>query len=89
MTTSDRPGRIQASNSTHPREAFVWVWLPTATEPVVAGRLDVNGEITLFTYGRSQNALTMRAPIRGGNASFWRDTLASCIQAATPVTSAC
>jgi hypothetical protein len=22
-----------------PREAFVWVWLPEATEPVVAGRL--------------------------------------------------
>lgn len=42
-----------------PREAFVWVWLPDATEPVVAGRLDDLGRlggpdgIVTFTYGRS------------------------------------
>lgn len=24
-------------------EAFVWIWLPGATEPVVAGRLDQDG----------------------------------------------
>jgi serine/threonine-protein kinase HipA len=47
-----------------PRRAFVWVWLPGATEPVVAGRLDVlatrssglvpdvSATIT-FTYGSS------------------------------------
>ncbi|NEH67484.1 type II toxin-antitoxin system HipA family toxin, partial [Rhizobium leguminosarum] len=34
-------------------EAFVWMWLPGATEPVVAGRLDQNGERLLFTYGAS------------------------------------
>lgn len=34
-------------------EAFVWVWLPGAAEPVVAGRLDPVGPITSFTYGRS------------------------------------
>jgi len=33
--------------------AFVWVWLPGATEPVVAGRLDVVGDQLAFTYGRS------------------------------------
>jgi serine/threonine-protein kinase HipA len=33
--------------------AFVWMWLPGAAEPVVAGRLDVSGEVVLFTYGRS------------------------------------
>lgn len=33
--------------------AFVWVWLPEATEPVVAGRLDQQGAVTAFTYGRS------------------------------------
>ncbi len=34
-------------------QAFVWVWLPAATEPVVAGRLDVVGDQLAFTYGRS------------------------------------
>lgn len=35
--------------------AYVWVWLPDATEPVVAGRLDelAGGELVTFTYGRS------------------------------------
>src|SRR4051812_27093625 len=36
----------------HPREAFVWNWLPNETEPVVAGRLvRVEDEIQ-FVYGR-------------------------------------
>ncbi len=35
------------------RQAFVWVWLPGAVEPVVAGRLDADGEILTFTYGQS------------------------------------
>jgi len=37
----------------HPREAFVWTWLPGATEPVVAGRLVPDGERIQFVYGRS------------------------------------
>ena len=36
-----------------PTAAYVWVWLPGATEPVVAGRLDDEGAVTTFTYGRS------------------------------------
>jgi len=36
-----------------PTTAFVWVWLPGTTEPVVAGRLDDDGRLTAFTYGRS------------------------------------
>lgn len=39
--------------TTSERQAFVWVWLPGATEPVVAGRLDVDREVVFFTYGRS------------------------------------
>ncbi len=40
-------------SSEPPGEAFVWIWLPGASEPVVAGRLDeVGGEAT-FVYGRS------------------------------------
>ena len=37
----------------HPREAFVWTWLPGATTPVVAGRLVPVGEQIHFVYGRS------------------------------------
>lgn len=35
--------------------AYVWVWLPGATEPMVAGRLDEVGDsgLVTFTYGRS------------------------------------
>ena|SRR5690625_1323361 len=37
-------------------EAYVWVWLPEAAEPVVCGRLyDDNGFIR-FVYGRSYRA---------------------------------
>ena len=36
-----------------PTEAFVWAWLPGASEPVAAGRLETSGEIVYFTYGRS------------------------------------
>jgi len=35
------------------QEAFVWVWLPDVTEPVVAGRLARNGAQFVFNYGQS------------------------------------
>ncbi len=47
-------------------EAFVWIWLPGATKPVVAGRLDQEGERLLFTYGasyrRRQSAISIYEP---------------------------
>jgi serine/threonine-protein kinase HipA len=36
-----------------PEEAYVWIWLPGATDPVVAGRLDQVGPLVTFTYARS------------------------------------
>ncbi|MEZ5262481.1 MAG: type II toxin-antitoxin system HipA family toxin [Acidimicrobiales bacterium] len=36
-----------------PQQAYVWVWLPGAVDPVVAGRLRADGEVLTFTYGRS------------------------------------
>ncbi|WP_296201797.1 hypothetical protein [uncultured Hyphomicrobium sp.] len=36
-----------------PTTAYVWVWLPEATKPVVAGRLDRDGQEYAFTYGKS------------------------------------
>jgi serine/threonine-protein kinase HipA len=34
-------------------EAFVWIWLPDETEPVVAGRLEAENGRVLFNYGKS------------------------------------
>lgn len=36
-----------------PSRAFVWVWLPGATEPVPAGVLVQSNEVILFNYGMS------------------------------------
>lgn len=63
MTTSEK----------RPAEAFVWVWLPDATAPVVAGRLFAEGNQLLFNYGRSylarNNAMALydpELPLRSG-----------------------
>ena len=34
-------------------EAYVWIWLPGATQPVVAGRISRHGERLSFNYGQS------------------------------------
>ncbi|MCG2799576.1 MAG: type II toxin-antitoxin system HipA family toxin [Cellulomonas sp.] len=36
-----------------PSTAYVWIWLPGRSDPVVAGRLDAAGGRHAFTYGRS------------------------------------
>ncbi len=35
------------------KEAFVWIWLPGKTKPVVAGKLTAEGNDILFNYGQS------------------------------------
>ncbi|SEN59336.1 serine/threonine-protein kinase HipA [Nitrosomonas marina] len=40
-------------NSNSDKEAYVWIWLPGKTEPVVAGRLEVDNGHILFNYGKS------------------------------------
>lgn len=45
------------------QEAYVWVWLPGATAPVVAGLLSRNGERYGFNYGRSYLARNDAIPI--------------------------
>lgn len=42
MTSDNRPDR-----------AYVWIWLPGATQPVVAGALNRDGNRYIFNYGRS------------------------------------
>jgi len=39
--------------SNHNNEAFVWIWLPGETEPVVAGRLEAENDKIVFNYGKS------------------------------------
>jgi len=40
-------------SSNHDKEAYVWIWLPDETEPVVAGRLEADNGQILFNYGKS------------------------------------
>ena len=53
------------SNETY-TEAFVWVWLPGETAPVVAGKLTAEGDQLLFNYGKSYlerpNAMAIYEP---------------------------
>ena len=44
MTTSDKQQE---------KEAFVWIWLPNETEPVIAGRLQADNGNLRFNYGNS------------------------------------
>lgn len=44
-------------------QAYVWVWLPGDTQPVVAGRLDQNGSTHTFTYGASYLARSDGMPL--------------------------
>ncbi|PPJ49267.1 type II toxin-antitoxin system HipA family toxin [Rhizobium sp. KAs_5_22] len=73
-------------------EAFVWIWLPGAAEPVVAGRLVQDGERLLFTYGasyrRRKNAISLyepELPLREGVIGPINSlTMPSCIRDASP-----
>lgn len=57
MTTSDR------HPTGAPKRAFVWVWLPGASDPVVAGRLDQVSDSYTFTYGTSYLARAEAIPL--------------------------
>ncbi len=35
------------------KEAYVWIWLPSCTQPVVVGKLTRDGARIVFNYGRS------------------------------------
>lgn len=44
-------------------EAYVWIWLPGETVPVVAGLLSRDGGDLVFNYGRSYLERDNRIPI--------------------------
>jgi serine/threonine-protein kinase HipA len=77
--------------TSEPQRVFVWVWLPGATEPVVAGRLDPVGPIVNFTYGRSYlergNAIPLylpELPLEPGQISPLVGEIPGCIADAGP-----
>ena len=51
------------SDPSRPREAFVWIWLPGRTAPVIAGRIHAEDDHFVFTYGRSYLARDDAIPI--------------------------
>jgi len=55
------------------QSAYVWIWLPEETGPVVAGKIEKQGERHFFTYGRSyrdrENAIAispLELPLQSG-----------------------
>ncbi|PWW36963.1 serine/threonine-protein kinase HipA [Idiomarina loihiensis] len=44
------------------KEAYVWIWLPGETTPVVAGKLEADGENLLFNYGKNYLARVNEKP---------------------------
>ncbi len=77
--------------TSEPMEAFVWAWLPGAEDPVVAGRLDVVGNLVAFTYGRSYLEREERIalylpelPLRRGRIVPLVGAIAGCIADAGP-----
>jgi len=76
---------------TSSREAFVWVWLPGASDPVVAGRLTDRGTVVTFTYGRSYleraDAIALylpELPLRRGEIAPLSGQIAGCMADAGP-----
>jgi serine/threonine-protein kinase HipA len=83
MMTSDHRGYSQA---------FVWIWLPGATAPVVAGKLTADGDRLVFNYGKSylgrKNAIPIydsELPLKAGILPLLSGlSLPGCIRDAAP-----
>ena len=44
---------MTTSSTENYTEAFVWIWLPGETRPIVAGKLSLDGSTLSFNYGQS------------------------------------
>ncbi len=75
-----------------PKEAFVWIWLPGESEPVVAGRVEADNGGYVFNYGRSYleraNAIPIYEPElplrRGSIAPMEGLPMAGCLRDGAP-----
>ncbi|MEZ5493984.1 MAG: HipA domain-containing protein [Pseudomonadales bacterium] len=73
-------------------EAFVWIWLPNETTPVVAGRVSNQNGLLLFNYGKSylerSNAIAIydkELPLQAGVLPLPNGlTMPSCLRDASP-----
>ena len=73
-------------------EAYVWVWLPDAAEPVVAGLITKQGPQLVFNYGRSYlarpDAISLYSPelpLRSGSIPLIPGlSMPSCLRDASP-----
>lgn len=73
-------------------QAYVWVWLPDSTEPVVAGLLSASGQQLVYNYGRSylarRNAIALyepELPLRSGLLPLLNGlNMPNCIRDAAP-----
>lgn len=80
------------SNTNRYSDAFVWIWLPGATEPVVAGKLSADGDVLIFNYGKSylgrNNAISIydtELPLRAGALPLLSGlSIPGCIRDAAP-----
>ncbi|MBL4867540.1 MAG: HipA domain-containing protein [Pseudomonadales bacterium] len=52
------------------KEAYVWVWLPETTEPVVAGKLEIDNDCIQFNYDQSYLERINHAPRSAPNVSL-------------------
>lgn len=74
------------------KEAYVWIWLLGAVKPVVAGKLEQDGENLVFTYGKSylerKDAISIydpELPLKSGTLSPLTGlTVPNCIRDASP-----
>jgi len=75
-----------------PETAYVWVWLPDETDPIVAGRLDQQGEQLVFTYGQSYLNRSEALPlsnfelplVSGPQSTLGNLSMAGCLRDASP-----
>ena len=73
-------------------EAYVWIWLPGHTDPIVAGRLSLENDQLLFNYGQSylrrENAISIyepELPLEAGRLEpLPRMEMPSCIRDGSP-----
>lgn len=80
------------TSKTLKKEAFIWVWLPDATTPVVAGKLEADGDHLLFAYGRSylerKEAISLykpELPLRSGTLPLHNGMhMPSCLRDSAP-----
>ena len=63
------------SDAGRPREAFVWIWLPGRTVPVVAGRVRAEDDRFVFAYGRSYLARDDAIPVYAPELPLRRGTI--------------